>query len=120
MSRGSDQKRKLLVLCRYLLRRSDEEHPVTVAQMLQELSRWGIEAERKSVYADMEELRRFGLDVQCRKGRNAGWFVGEREFEQAELKLLVDAVQSSRFLTAKKSEALIRKLEGLTSVYGAG
>jgi len=120
MARSSDQKRKLLILYRFLLRRSDEEHPVTVSEMLAELSRWGIPAERKSVYADMEELRRFGLDVQSRKGRSAGWFVGTREFEQAELKLLVDAVQSSRFLTAKKSEGLIRKLEGLTSEYGAG
>jgi predicted DNA-binding transcriptional regulator YafY len=87
--------------------------------MIDELARWDISAERKSIYADMEELRELGLDVQSRKGKQAGWYIGQRDFELAELKLLVDAVQSSRFLTAKKSDGLIAKLERLTSVYEA-
>jgi len=119
MPRSASQKGKLLVLYRFLLRETDEEHPATVQEMIEELARWGIAAERKSIYRDMEALRGLGLDVQCRKGRSTGWFVGERDFEPAELKLLVDAVQSSRFLTAKKSNALIRKLEGLASVHQA-
>src|SRR5699024_9921395 len=98
---------------------SDEEHPISVAQMTQELGRWGIPAERKSIYDDMEQLRQLGLDVQLRKGKQSGWFIGARDFELAELKLLVDAVASSRFLTQRKSDSLIRKLESLASVHQA-
>jgi len=116
MPRQSGQKAKLLVLRDYLLRYGDEDHPVSTAQLLAELDRRGIAAERKSVYSDMELLRENGLDVQFRKGKNAGWFVGERDFQLPELKLLVDAVQSCRFISRRKSGELIRKLEGLTSV----
>ena len=119
MAKSANQKRKLLVLYQLLLRRTDENHLVTVQEMIDELARWDISAERKSIYADMEALRQMGLDVQCRKGKSAGWFIGQRDFELAELKLLVDAVQSSRFLTARKSDGLIRKLEGLASVHQA-
>ena len=119
MPQSANQKRKLLVLYRFLLARTDDDHPVTVQEMQDELTRWDISAERKSIYNDMEELRQLGVDVQSRKGKHAGWFIGQREFELAELKLLVDAVQSSRFLTLRKSDSLIRKLEGLASVYQA-
>lgn len=119
MAKSANQKRKLLILTRMLEQKSDEEHPISIADMVEELARWDIAAERKSVYNDMEQLRELGLDVQFRNGRGGGWFLGERPFELAELKLLVDAVQSSRFLTERKSNALIKKLEGLTSVYQA-
>ena len=119
MPKSANQKRKLLVLYRFLLARTDDDHPVTVQEMQDELTRWDISAERKSIYNDMEELRQLGVDVQSRKGKHAGWFIGQREFELAELKLLVDAVQSSRFRTLRKSDSLIRKLEGLASVYQA-
>ena len=119
MAKQSNQKTKLLILWRELLRRGDEEKPIPTNQLIETLAREGVSAERKSVYADMEALREFGLDVQFRKGKDAGWFVGQREFELAELKLLVDAVQSSRFISRRKSAALIRKLEGLTSVHQA-
>lgn len=119
MAKSAHQKTKLLHLARLLLRRTDEDHPITVAQIIQELERHGVKAERKSIYDDLEALRGFGLDVQSRKGKSPGWFIGEREFELPELKLLMDAVQSSRFITQKKSDALIRKLEGLSSVHQA-
>lgn len=119
MAKRGNQKRKLVVLARYLLRNSDEEHPVTLGQLQEELKRWDVSAERKSIYDDMEQLRQLGLDVQTRRGVGGGWFVGQRNFELAELKLLVDAVQSSRFLTQKKSSALIGKLESLASVHQA-
>lgn len=120
MAKSSNQKTKLLHLARMLLRQTDEDHPLTVAQIIEELARQDIKAERKSIYDDLETLRVFGLDVQCRKGKSPGWFVGERDFELPEVKLLMDAVQSSRFITQKKSDALIRKLEGLASVHQAG
>ena len=119
MAKSSNQKTKLLHLYRILLRQTDEDHPITVAQLIQELAKYDIKAERKSIYDDLESLRQFGLDIQCRKGRSAGWFVGERDFQLPELKLLMDAVQSSRFITQKKSDTLIRKLEGLASVHQA-
>ena len=120
MAKSSNQKTKLLHLARMLLRQTDEDHPLTVAQIIEALAREDIKAERKSIYDDLESLRLFGLDVQCRKGKAPGWFIGSREFELPEVKLLMDAVQSSRFITQKKSDALIRKLEALASVHQAG
>ena len=120
MARSTNQKLKLLYLSRYLARRSDEEHPVTVAQMADYLAGQGISAERKSLYDDMEALRLFGLDVQSvRVGSSTGYFLGERDFQLAELKLLVDSVQSSKFITEKKSMELIRKLEQMVSEHDA-
>ena len=119
MPKGTNQKRKLMVLARFLQKHSDEEHPLTLGQLQEELERWNAPAERKSIYDDMEQLRQLGLDVQTRRGVGGGWFIGQRDFELAELKLLVDAVQSSRFLTQKKSSALIGKLESLASVHQA-
>ena len=119
MAKTVHYKRKLPILARLLLERSDDEHPISRREMQEELERWGLSAERKSLYDDMEQLRELGLDVQARRGKNGGWYIGARDFELAELKLLVDAVQSSRFLTERKSDALIRKLEGLTSVHQA-
>lgn len=119
MSKTANCKRKLPILAKLLLERSDEDHPISRQDMQDELARWGLSAERKSLYDDMEQLRALGLDVQSRRGRGGGWFIGQRDFELAELKLLVDAVQSSRFLTKRKSDALIHKLEGLTCTHQA-
>ncbi len=120
MAKGANQKLKLMYLSEYLHRCSDEEHPVTLAQMTDYLARQDISAERKSLYDDLETLRRFGLDVQSvRLGSATGYFLGEREFQLPELKLLVDSVQSSKFITERKSLELIRKLERLTSEHAA-
>ena len=119
MSKRGEQKGKLLVLYELLLKKGDEEHPLSTPWLIAALEREGIGAERKSIYDDMQALRDFGLDVQFQRGRDGGWFVGERTFQLPELKLLVDAVQSSRFISKKKSAELIRKLEGLTSEHQA-
>ena len=119
MPKGQGQKRKLLVLQKTLLERTDEDHPLTVKELIDELERWDIQAERKSIYDDLEQLRQFGLDVQSRKGKTPGWYIGERTFELPELKLLVDAVQSSKFITRRKSDSLISTLESLASVHQA-
>ena len=120
MPKSPNQKTKLLHLYQIMLHQTDEDHPITVAQMIEQLARYDIKAERKSIYDDLEALRLFGLDVQCRRGKTPGWFVGERDFELPEVKLLMDAVQSSRFITQKKSDVLIRKLESLASMHQAG
>ena len=117
MAKSQNQKLKLLYLMDYLQKNSDERHPVTVAQMIAYLGEQGIPAERKSLYGDLEALRRFGLDVIQVKAEHTGYYIGERSFELPELKLLVDSVQSSRFLTLRKTVSLIKKLEGLTSKY---
>ena len=113
MAKTSGQRAKLLRIYQLLLERTDEEHPISTQDLIDQLGREGIGAERKSIYTDMVLLQDLGVDVQQSKGK--GWFIGQRDFELAELKLLVDAVQSSRFISHKKSEALIRKLGGLTS-----
>lgn len=120
MARSSFQKLKILYVMDYLLKRSDENHPVTVAQLIGELESHGISAERKSIYDDLESLREYGLDIlQTGSGKNSGYYVASHEFELPELKLLVDSVQSSKFITYKKTLSLIKKIEGLTSVYDA-
>lgn len=120
MARAPFQKLKILYLLDYLLRCSDESHPVTVAQLIQELHARGISAERKSIYDDLEALRTYGIDlVQAGQGRNSAYYVASREFELPELKLLVDSVQSSKFITQKKTMSLIKKIESLTSIYQA-
>ena len=119
MPRTANQKTKLLYVMEALLRESDEEHPLSMEDLLRYLSEKGIRAERKSVYSDIETLQAFGLGIHGTRGRTAGYYVGERDFELPEIKLLIDSVQSSKFITERKTMQLIRKLAGLTSVHEA-
>ena len=119
MPKSSNQKLKLLYLMQMLLERSDENHPLTVQDMIDELSQHDISAERKSIYADLEALQLFGLDIVRSKGKSTGYYIASRDFELPELKLLVDSVQSSKFITHRKTLSLIKKIEGLASVYDA-
>ena len=119
MPKSANQKLKLLYLMQYLLQKSNESHPVTIQQMVDELACYGIKAERKTLYDDLEVLRTFGLDILMLRGKTTGYYVGSRDFELPELKLLVDSVQSSKFITEKKTISLIKKIEGLASIYDA-
>lgn len=120
MAKQSNQKLKLMRLMEIMLKQTDDEHSLTMTQILTELQRYGITAERKSIYTDIEALRLYGIDIIGeKKNRTYHYHVGAREFELAELKLLVDAVQSSKFITEKKSKKLIKKLEGFLSRYEA-
>ena len=120
MARSSYQKLKPLYIMNYLLQNTDEDHPVTVNQIISYLDSQGISAERKSIYSDIEALQYFGLDiVQAGSGRSCGYYVAHRNFELPELKLLVDSVQSSKFITHKKTAALIKKIETLASIHEA-
>ena len=120
MARSEKQKLKLLYLKQILEEQTDENHPITTQQLVEQLAEMGIRAERKSIYSDMACLQEFGMDVCTAHGRGGGYFLASREFELPELKLLVDAVQSSRFLSERKSVELISKLEKLASRYDAG
>lgn len=120
MPRSANQKLKLLYLMRYLLDNTDEEHVVSTGQLIDYLETQGISAERKSIYDDMEALRVFGLDVErTESGRNSGYYIASRDFELPELKLLVDSIQSSKFITHKKTAQLIKKIETLASIHEA-
>lgn len=115
----ANKKLKILYLAQYFQQETDEQHPKTLQDIIAHLESHGISAERKSIYDDMELLRLFGMDIQSVKSKNFGYFLGDRDFELPELKLLIDVVQASPFLTKKKSMELISKLEQLTSRYGA-
>ena len=120
MAKSPHQKLKLLRLYDILQNRTDEEHALSVNELVEALSYYGIEAERKSIYSDLEELSLYGLDIIKTGGKkNMKYYVGARDFELAELKLLVDAVLSSKFVSEKRSRELIGKLSALTSKYNA-
>lgn len=119
MAKSFGQKMKILYLMRFFLQRTDEKHPAAVKEMIAYLDGYGISVERKTIYDDIETLRLFGMDIVNRREKPSGYYLAGREFEVAELKLLVDAVQSSRFITARKTTRLIKKLEGLVSIHDA-
>lgn len=115
MPKSEKQKQKLLYIMQLLMEKTDENHIVTTQEIIDYLALQGISAERKSIYTDIDTLIDFGMDIVKVKERPSGYQLVSRQFELAELKLLVDAVQSSKFITSKKSRELIGKLETLCS-----
>lgn len=116
MARSVNQKQKILFLLQYLEKKTDEEHPATTKELIDYLAMQQISVERKTIYADIETLIRFGYDIEYVKSKtDGGYYLASRKFELPELKLLVDLVQSSKFITSKKSREFIKKLESLTS-----
>ena len=115
MARQMGQKLKLLALQKILLEKTDEEHGFTVTELIEELEKYGIRAERKSLYDDLKNLELFGLDICRIKSNTTRYYIGNRDFQLPELKLLVDAIQSSKFITRKKSLELIGKIQKLVS-----
>lgn len=121
MAKSAGQKLKLLYIIKLLAENTDENHPVSTADIISYLESKGIHSERKSIYDDVEKLCEFGYDIiQVHSRLGGGYYMAGRDFELAELKLLVDAVQSSRFITTRKSRSLIKKLEQLAGRYDAG
>ena len=121
MAKSPGQKLKLLYIIKFLRENTDEHHPMNTAELISRLEAEGIHSERKSIYDDMEKLCDFGYDIiQVHSRQGGGYYLAAREFELAELKLLVDAVQSSRFITTKKSRELIKKLEHMAGKHDAG
>ena len=114
---SSQRKAKILHLQDILLRETDDEHGLTMPQLIERLQKRGISAERKAIYDDLEVLSAYGLDIIIRRSARTEYAIGTRQFQFPELMLLVDAVQSSRFLTKKKSKELIGKLQDLTSTH---
>ena len=119
MAKSENQKQKLLYIAQYLMEQTDENHAVSTPQLIEYLASNGIKAERKSIYNDIDTLNDFGMDIIRSDEHRGGYMLASRPFELAEVKLLVDLVQSSKFITEKKSRELISKLETLTSKYDA-
>ena len=119
MPKSPKQKLKLLYLMQMLLEKTDEEHPISMEQIIKGLAANDVSAERKSIYDDIESLRLYGLDIKMTKSKPGGYYLASRDFEIPELKLLVDSVQASQFITEKKTLQLIQKLEKLCSAYEA-
>lgn len=113
------QKLKILYIMQMLMESTDEEHALSTNEIIKRLEASGIAAERKSVYDDIEHLKLYGLDILSRRSEPKGYYIASRDFELPELKLLVDSVQASKFITEKKSRELIKKIEKLAGKYEA-
>lgn len=118
-TKNSNNRLKILYLHKIFLDKTDEQHYLTMPEIISQLELYGISAGRKALYEDIEALKAFGLDIVSIKGNASGYYVASRDFELPELKLLADAVSSSRFLTEKKSTELLKKIENLSSVHEA-
>ena len=120
MPKSDNQKLKIFYILDYLQQNSHEEHPVRAAELIHMLDRQhNIRCDRKTVYSDIAALMDYGVDIVTKSGKNGGYFIASRNFELSELKLLIDAVQSRRYLTEKKSRELIEKLCKECSVHDA-
>ena len=120
MPKGTNQKFKLYRLAQIMLEKTDEEHYITMPEIMESLAEYDITADRKSIYADLRDLSVLGIEVEGEPvGNRYHYHVVNRMFELPELKLLVDAIQSSKFITEKKTNALIKKLEKMVSEYDA-
>lgn len=120
MPKGTNQKLKLYRLAHIMTELTDDEHMITMPEIQKELAKYDITADRKSLYDDLEALEILGIEVKGEKvGRKFYYHVSNKQFEIAELKLLVDAIQSSKFITEKKSKELINKLNTFASKYEA-
>lgn len=116
MAKGRNQKLKLLYLTKIFMEKTDESHALTLAEITSLLNGYEVTADRKTLYLDFEELKHYGLDIISeQRSKTVVYYLASRDFELAELKLLVDSVQSSKFITEKKSNSLIKKLESLVS-----
>lgn len=121
MSRGTNQKFKFTYLMKIMQAKTDDEHSLTMPQIMDELEKYDVTAERKSIYTDFQDMtEKFGVEIiKEQVGRETYYHVGAREFELAEVKLLIDAIQSSKFITLKKSRELIAKIKSFVSEHQA-
>lgn len=121
MSRGMNQKFKFTYLMKIMLEKTDDEHSLTMPQIMEELEKYDVTAERKSIYTDFQDMtEKFGVEIIKEQiGRETYYHVEAREFELAEVKLLIDAIQSSKFITQTKSRELITKIKSFVSEHQA-
>lgn len=116
MAGNRNQKIKLLYLIDIFKKYTDEEHPLSANEICDRLLKYGVEVERKSIYDDVDVLIRYGLDIITTRVPKRGYFLGGRDFELAEICLLIDAVKAASFISPKKSSELAHKLGNMLSV----
>ncbi|MBQ9277515.1 MAG: WYL domain-containing protein [Lachnospiraceae bacterium] len=115
-----NQKLKLFYLAKIMQEKTDDEHRLTLPEIQEELAKYDIEANRKTLYADIAALNDYGIEIiKEHEGYKTFYHLGKREFEPAELRLIIDAIASSKFITIRKSKQLIKKLEKMVSVHEA-
>ena len=119
MPKNENQKLRLLYLLQILKTETDEMHPMSLPRILEKLALQNIVCERKTLYDDFRLLEEYGAEVIYNRGKDGGYYLTEREFEPCELKILTDAVQSAKFITHQKSQALIKKIQALGGKYAA-
>lgn len=108
-------KRRLIALAEFFKAKTDEEHIYSASQIIEHLVSDGIDVERKALYSDIDALRLAGYDIVCTRSPKAGFFLASRDFEEAEVRLMIDAVQAAKFITVKKTDALVKKMGSLLS-----
>lgn len=120
MAKSEKQKLKLLYISKFLMEESDEKHCISTSELIERLAKEDIQAERKSIYSDIKSLQDFGMEIKQNKSRKGGgYYLVNRDFDTSELKLLVDAVSASRFITRERSRKLIEKLEKKACIHDA-
>lgn len=117
MAARMGQKLKLLYIIDILKKYSDEEHPINATEICDKLASFGVTAERKAIYSDIQHLIEYGYDIVKTGTPRSGFFLGSREFETPEICLLTDAVRTAKFISTKKTRELVAKLDAMQSIY---
>ena len=110
---------RLIALADFFKKYTDEDHIYSAAEIIDELNKQGVTCERKALYSDIDTLKFAGYDIVSTRSPKAGFFLASRDFEDAEIRLMIDAVQAAKFITAKKTDALVNKMGSLLSKYQA-
>lgn len=108
-------KQRLLATAEFFKKYTDEDHVYSTGEICDYLNNLGISAERKALYDDIQALNQSGMDIVCAYSPKKGYFLASRDFEEAEVRLMIDAVQAAKFITAKKTDALVNKISSLAS-----
>ena len=116
IARGQNQKLKLLYLYQIFNEKTDENYTLNASELIDELSKYGVSAERKSIYSDIEALKLFGMDINVGTENGRGYYLGERYFQLSEIKMLIDIIQAARFISENKSIELIEKISKLAPI----
>lgn len=116
IARGQNQKLKLLYLYQIFNEKTDENYTLNASELIDELSKYGVSAERKSIYSDIEALKLFGMDINVGSENGRGYYLGERYFQLSEIKMLIDIIQAARFISENKSIELIEKISKLAPI----
>ena len=115
---GKEKNKLKIIYLLDIMRKTDERHPINSTEIIQELGKYGISAERKAIGRDIHALQDAGYEIIMAENRNDGWYMINQAFEDYQLKMLVDAVASAQFLTMKDTRELVKKIKGMATKEG--